>query len=519
MSALWPIIKQVLRTPNRIAVIDDQRRYTFAQILGGAFVLADRIDSMTSARHVGIMLPTSGAFPIGLLGIWLAKRTAVPLNYLLSSQELTYVIGDSDIDTMITAGPMLEFLAHSTPTQDSSTPPNGIPSHIKQLLVDQTDFSGAPALRWPPLACRDDLAVILYTSGTSGRPKGVMLTHGNLRSNVEAAIEHAGLTSEDAFFGVLPQFHSFGLTALTLLPLYLGATTTYSARFVPKRIVSLIRKHRPAVFVAVPSMYGALLAVKDAKPDDFASIRLAVSGGEPLPQAIFDKYQHQLGLRLLEGYGLTETAPMTNWSTPEHSKPRSVGTTLPGVCVVVVDDHDHPVPPGQKGHILIAGPNVMRGYHKLPTETQSVFVDLQVDPRYGWLPTHHPNRHEKAQRFFRTGDIGHLDDDGFLFITGRQKEMLIIAGENVFPREIEEVLNQHTSVRDSAVIGQSSDLRGELPVAFVEIQESEIFDETALRSWCRDNLAGYKVPRQIHRIDTLPRSPTGKILRRQLAAR
>ena len=264
-------------------------------------------------------------------------------------------------------------------------------------------------------------------------------------------------------------------------------------------------------------MYGALLTVKNAKPDDVTSIRLAVSGGEPLPQALVDKCRDRLGLRLVEGYGLTETAPMTNWSTPQQSKLRSVGTALPGVSVVVVNDDDQQVPPGQEGHILISGPNVMRGYYKLTQETQRVFVNLIRDPLRGWMPTNGRQTDVKPQRFFRTGDIGHLDDEGFLFITGRQKEMLIIAGENVFPREIEEVLNQHASVHDSAVIGQKDDLRGELPVAFVEIQESESFDEKALRSWCRDRLAGYKVPRHIHRVDTLPRSPTGKILRRKLA--
>ena len=509
MSVLCSIVKMAIQAPKRTAAIDDRRRYSFGQLLAGAMFLAEQIDANTTARHVGILLPTGGAFPTALLATWLARRVAVPLNYLLSPQELTHVVCDSDIDTILTAGPMLDFLAQAHGAKDDHrATANPIPSNIKLLQVDKTDFTGVPPFRWPPVYRRDDLAVVLYTSGTSGRPKGVMLTHGNLHSNVRAAIAHAHLTQANIFLGVLPQFHSFGLTALTLLPLSLGATTIYSARFTPKKIVGLIRTHRPDIMVAIPSMYAALLSVKDAKPDDFSSIQLAVSGGEPLPQAVLDQCQSQLGLGLLEGYGLTETSPMTHWCTPGSNKTKSVGTPLPGVSAVIVDDQNRPVPTGQEGHILIAGPNVMKGYYKLPKETQQVFVELR--------PPAAPNDKPMPKRFFRTGDIGRIDRDGFLFITGRYKEMLIIGGENVFPREIEEVLNHHPSVRDSAVIGKPDALRGELPVAFVEIHEEASFDEPALRTWCRDRLAGYKVPRQIHLIQALPRNATGKILRRQL---
>lgn len=510
MSVLWPIISHALQSPSRVAVIDDQRQYTFGQLVGGAMHLAQQIDTATEAPHVGILLPTGGAFPMALLAAWLAKRVAVPLNYLLAPEEQTYVIRDSDIDTIITAGPMLEHLAKAAGPDNNPIPPD-----INLMCLDEQDFTGVPPLRWPPIYHHNDLAIILYTSGTSGKPKGVMLTHGNLHSNVDAAIQHADLTSSDIFLGVLPQFHSFGLTGLTLLPLRLGAKTIYSARFIPKRLVGLIQKHRPHVFVAVPSMYGALLSVKSAKAEDFASIRLAVSGGEPLPQATFDQCLERFGIRLLEGYGLTETAPMTHWSTPDRKKLNSVGKALPGIDVVVVDEHNQTTPTDQEGEILIAGPNVMSGYYKLPQQTREVFVDLAATTNSYHGETTPANNHT-TKRFFRTGDIGKIDDDGYLYITGRKKEMLIIGGENVFPREIEEVLNQHATVRDSAVIGKPDGMRGELPIAFIEVEEGQTFDETQLRSWCRDRLAGYKVPREIRQIDALPRNPTGKIMRRNL---
>ena len=188
-----------------------------------------------------------------------------------------------------------------------------------------------------------------------------------------------------------------------------------------------------------------------------------------------------------------------------------MGPALPNVAIVTVDESDRVLPADADGEVCIAGPNIMPGYYKLPEQTRAVFVALDA-------PAGHPGSPPGRRRFFRTGDIGHLDADGYLFITGRKKEMLIIAGENVFPREIEEVLNHHPSVRDSAVIGKMDGLRGQVPVAFVELRYGQAFDETALRSWCRDALAGYKIPREIVRVDALPRNPTGRILRRQLRA-
>ncbi len=505
-SLLWPILRHAVWSPRAIAVVDDHRTYSYGSLLGGAMHVAQHIDATTDAAHVGVMLPTSGAFPIALLGCWLSRRVAVPLNYLLAKDELEYVIGDSDIDALITVGPMLDFLGH----QDNAA---AIPPSVRLLRLDQMDFNVPPDLRWPPWPDAEDLAVILYTSGTSGRPKGVMLTHGNLRADAEAAIEHAGITSADGFLGVLPQFHSFGLTALTLIPLRCGAKAIYTARFVPRKIVQLIKKHRPDIFMAVPSMYGALLSVKGLNPEDVSSLRLPISGGEPLPDAVYDAYRDRLDLKILEGYGLTETSPATHWSTPAKNKRHSVGLALPGIRVTIVDETDRPLAPGEEGEICLSGPMIMAGYYKKPELTEQVMVELERVT----LPVGDALQAGKHHRAFRTGDIGRVDEQGYLYITGRKKEMLIIGGENVFPREIEEVLNRHRAVHDSAVIGKSDGMRGEIPVAFVELEEEAMFDEAEIRRYCRENLAQFKVPRQIQRIDQLPRNATGKILRRQLS--
>lgn len=503
MSLLWPILRHAIQHPSRLAVIDDSRRYSFAKLAAGAYFMADRIARATEARHVGLMLPTSGAFPVALLGAWLAGKVAVPLNYLLAEEELRYVIDDADIDTIVTAKPMLDFLAKE---EGGKLP---VPDRVDLLRMEEVDFSGFPTPRWPPFYGEDDLAVILYTSGTSGRPKGVMLTHGNLSSNVRAAVRHAGIRSADKFLGVLPQFHSFGMTALTLLPLSLGSTVVYTARFIPRRISALIEEHRPEVFMAVPSMYGALLSVKGLTPETFRSVRIPISGGEPLPRSLFDEYLTRFNLRILEGYGLTETSPITHWSTPDGHRLGAVGRQLPCTHTFIVDDQGKVLGEDQEGEIVLAGSNVMAGYYKLPEQTAATIFEMAAPP----CPF---TTGRGTVRAFRTGDIGKLDGDGYLYITGRKKEMLIVGGENVFPREIEEVLEKHPSVKSAAVIGVRDDLRGEVPMAFVELQEGAAFDEGGLRNHARQSLAQFKVPREIRVVEQLPRSPTGKVLRRKL---
>lgn len=445
--------------------------------------LADAIEARSKTPHVGVMLPTSGAFPIAALACWIVGRTLVPLNYLLKPDELQYVVDDCETDIILTAEPMLEFLSQ--------------PPRVEHLVtLESLKLDGIPSPRWPAMPETDDLAVILYTSGTSGKPKGVMLTHGNLSANINQVLNWVEFEQTDVFCGVLPQFHSFGLTVLTLLPLTAGLKVVYTARFVPTRIVNLFREYRPAMFVAIPSMYAALLQVKSAKPEDFASLRFAVSGGEPLPADIAKRFLERFGVTIAEGYGLTETAPVTNWCRPEEYRHKSVGKPLPGIVQHIVHETTgEDLRLGSEGELRITGPNVMRGYFKRPAESAAAFD-------------------ERGR--FRTGDMARFDEDGHLYITGRIKEMLIIGGENVFPREIEEVINEHPSVHASAVIAQPDPVRGEVPIAFVELEENAQFDEKAIVGHCREKLAGYKVPKTIIRVDALPRNGTGKILRRAL---
>jgi long-chain acyl-CoA synthetase len=484
MSIHWPILKMLARRALSPCVVDDARTYRGIDILVAAMHVADEISRLSQSRTVALLLPTSGAFPIAALAAWMTGKVVVPLNYLLKKDELQYVVDDCETDLVISVQPMLEHLGENAP------------EGVRILKLDELNFNAVPDIRWPAPAPADDLGVLLYTSGTSGKPKGVMLSHANIQANMEQIRRHATLSRSDCALGVLPQFHSFGMTVLTLLPLTIGFKAVYTARFAPAKILRLFRDHAPSMFVGIPSMYNALLHSKDAQSSDFARTRYLVSGGEPLTAAVFEGFRDRFGVTLNEGYGLTETSPVSNWCTPEEWKRSSVGRALPEIEQIIVNiETDQPLPTDTDGEVRMRGPNVMQGYFKLPGETRKAF---------------------DARGFFRTGDIGRIDGDGHLFITGRLKEMLIIGGENVFPREIEEVLNTHPIVKDSGVVGVPDPMRGERPIAFVELVEGATFDEAALIRHCRGKLAGYKVPDEIRRLDALPRNGTGKVVRREL---
>ncbi len=497
LSVHWPILRTCLTSARRILVVDDNRSYRGIDLLVAAFHVAQEISARCESSTVGILLPTSGAFPIAALASWMLGKTIVPLNFLQKPDELRYVIDDCETDTIVSAGPLLQHL--------------GFRPRVQNLIeVDRLDFRAVPDLRWPASVDEDSLAVLLYTSGTSGRPKGVMLTHRNIASNIAQCLDFIpSFTPGSILLGVLPQFHSFGMTVLTLLPLTLGCKAVFCARFIPARLLRSIREHRPTAMVMIPSMYNALLHVKDAKPEDFASLRLVVSGGEPLPRATADAYRARFNVTLTEGYGLTETSPVTNCCLPESNRPGTVGRALPRIDQRTMDSNTMRIlPRGQEGEIVMRGPNIMRGYFKLPDETAAAFTE--GGPEHG---------------YFRTGDIGRIDDEGFLSITGRLKEMMIVGGENVFPREIEEALNRHPAINASGVIGARDAMRGELPVAFVELKEGvgqpgnpPAPQSGELVAWCRQHLAGYKVPVEVRIVPALPRNATGKIMRRELRA-
>jgi long-chain acyl-CoA synthetase len=332
----------------------------------------------------------------------------------------------------------------------------------------------------------------LYTSGTTGKPKGVVLTHRNLVHNVESCQIAGKFDSGESFLCLLPFFHTYAITGTILLPLLNGCPMVLVDRFHPLKVLKLIEEHSISVFLAIPSMYRVLAHAEG----DFnvRSVRFPISGGEPLPVATAEAFEKRFGVPIYEGYGQTEASPVISLNVPGNRKLGTVGPALPGVEIAIWDEGKNPVTADVVGEIMVRGPSVMQGYYNLPEETARTIT----------------------REWLHTGDLGKMDAEGFVTITGRKKDLIISAGENIYPREIEEVLAQHPKVKEVAVIGVTDEVRGEVPKAFVLPREEMTVDEKELRQFCRSNLAGYKVPKYIEIVADLPRTPTGKVLKRML---
>ncbi len=485
---LQPFMRNVTAAPDRVAVIDDSGSYTNQRLGQMAMGLGTLIGRQTQRPTVGLLLPASAGFVAGFYGAMMAGKIAVPINFLLGAREVGHILTDSGIDTVLT----IPFLAERL---------KGLPVNVVDITAlppsPETSAGSLAAARVPD-ARPTDIAVILYTSGTSGLPKGVILTHNNLQSDVTSAIDHAGLTDDHTFLGIVPLFHSTGLLATMLAPVQLGAKMVYVARFSPVATLKAIREHKVSVMVGVPSMYGALLRLKDAQPADFQQMYAPLAGGEPLPANIREAFRERFQTHIYEGYGLTETIGPVAFNTPQNHRAGSVGKLIPQATLKIVDDNDIALPgTDQTGEILLSGPMIMSGYYNLPEETDRVMT---------------------SDGFFRTGDLGHIDADGFLHVTGRKKDLIIVSGEKVYPRELEELLGQHPEIAEVAVLGRKDESRGEAVVAFVVAREGATPTLESVRDFLRQrNVVNWKIPKEVFVTKDLPRSPTGKVLKRELA--
>lgn len=482
------LLESTDRHPRKCAVADPTRELSYRQLTSLAAVMRQVVYQQTRLDRVGIVLPGSTACVASIFGALWAGKIVMPLNFLLPAAELEGVVKDSGIDLIITSRYFVKTLT-----------PLGVRLCVLEDLPLRRKILTSMLRRRPdpPQVKPDDTAVILYTSGTTGQPRGVELSYANLSSNAKACVAHARLEPGHVFLSVLPPFHVFGLTAMVFVPLTLGVTTHYIPRFNPAHTVRTIAEKKVSVFMAVPSMFAAMLRSKGATTKRFESLYMALSGGEPLPPALTDEFQRRTGRRLLQGYGLTETSPVVTMEPPYAPRPGTVGPPIPDVRLRIVDDQGHECDTGQSGEVLVKGPCVMKGYYKRPQDTANA-IDSD-----GW---------------FHTGDYGCLDADGYLSITGRKKEVIIVGGENVFPREIETVLAEHPAVDEVAVIGKKDTSRGEVPVAFVVLMPDASVSDAELRGFARDRLAGFKVPREIRFVQNLPHGPTGKVLKKNLVA-
>jgi len=476
---------------DRVAVRVNETAVTYEDLAQASSRVAGmlRERGVGPGDPVGIMLPNVAEFAVVYYGVLRAGAVVVPMNPLLKAREVSYYLGDS--------GARLIFAWHGFAGEAQA---GAQQAGAEAVVVDPATFPGLVAAAAPDdgVAGRegDDTAVILYTSGTTGSPKGAELTHANLARNAEVVrTDLFRLTPDDVIFGGLPLFHAFGQTCALNTAVATGACVTLLPRFTPGQALEILAAHRVSVFEGVPTMYVALLGHPGREAYDTSALRLAVSGGAALPVEVLRGFEEAFGCQVLEGYGLSETSPVASFNHPDRPrKPGSIGTPIRGVQMRVVDKEGNEVPQGDVGEIVIRGHNLMKGYWRRPEDTANAVPD-------GW---------------FRTGDMGRVDADGYYEIVDRKKDMIIRGGYNVYPREIEEVLYEHPAVAEAAVIGLPHPALGEEVGAAVVLKPGAGITADELRDHVKSQVAAYKYPRAVWIVDELPKGATGKIVKREI---
>jgi long-chain acyl-CoA synthetase len=495
MSSVTNLAKNLTDTTRahggRIAVRVDNAAMTYRALDDASARVAGLLHErgLKPGDRIGIMMPNVAEVPVVYYGVLRAGGVVVPMNPLLKAREVAYYLGDS--------GAGLVFAWHSFADQARG---GADQVNAESIVVDGDSFPGLLAAATPDFRVVDrgdeDTAVILYTSGTTGHPKGAELTHGNLISNTDVTrTDIVGARPDDVIFGGLPLFHVFGQTVALNVAVAAGACLTLLPRFDAEHALRIIADHGVTVFEGVPTMYVALLHQPNRADYNTSTLRMCISGGAALPVEVLRGFEEAYGVSVLEGYGLSETSPVASFNHPnrEH-KPGSIGTPIRDVEIRLVDGEDQDVPQGEVGEIIIRGPNVMKGYWQRPEATAEAVRD-------GW---------------FHTGDLARVDEEGFLFIVDRKKDLIIRGGYNVYPREIEEVLYEHPAVAEAAVIGLPHPALGEEVAAAVALKPGASVTAAELRDYVKSQVAAYKYPRHVWIVDTLPKGATGKIQKRDI---
>ncbi len=443
----------------------------------------------TPRQNVGLLCPNTINFPFGLFGLLGAGHVAVPLNPLLKPEEAATLLSHAETPVLL-YDPLLKELAEAT-AKLANVPiqPMAIPEILQNGNLNPSNLD--------PEVNPEDLSMILYTSGTTGDPKGVMLSHLNIYSNYDGFTKVLQFNEDDTFPCILPLFHTFAMTVILFGALLKGSRVILFPQFVPQKVIEVIMKEPNVILVAVPPMIYMITHFTPKENAKNHKIRHLVSGGGPLPQDVAKAFVKKFDHELLEGYGLTETSPVVATNRPGQNRMGTIGTPLPGIEVDVRDENGKTLGNGVIGELCVRGDNVMMGYYKNSVMTQEAFFED------GW---------------FRTGDMAVKDEDGYLQIVGRLKDVIVCGGENIYPREIEEILLRHPGVLEAAVVGEPNKLRTEIPHAFLVLQD-EVKDKVTvseLRKYCREHLAEYKVPEEFTFIDEMPKTATRKIQKEEI---
>lgn len=495
--------------PDEPALIHDDRRLSYRETRQWVTSLARHLEELgiEPGHKVCLYMPNRRGFTIAYFAILYAGAVVVPVSTLSVAREITYALEDSESVALVAwkdfAGPAREAFEaaegchHLLLLDEAETQP--------VALVDGPTLEPSPDEAAGPVPTRpDDTAVILYTSGTTGQPKGAELTHFNLYSNAQVSCEKIfwvpgetgqGIGPGDVCLAALPLFHSYCQTCIQNTAILGGAAISYMERFEPVRALELLERDRVTFFAGVPTMYFTLLEVPDREKYDLSHLKYCSSGGAAMPVEVMRRFDEAYGVSILEGYGLSETSPVATFNVLfRPKKAGSIGLPIYGVSVKVFDENDRELPPGEVGEVVIQGPNVMKGYYNRPAATAEAC-------RNGW---------------FHTGDMGRMDEDGYFYIVDRKKDLIIRGGFNVYPREVEEVLYGHPAIAEVAVIGVPSDEYGEEVQACVALKEGQSLEAEALIDYARERLGAHKYPRRVEFFPQLPKGPTGKILKKAL---
>ncbi len=510
-TALLDLLRESAETfPLRIAVIAEKRKISYRDLWRETVKLAGCFRDLlgiSPGEKAAILLPNSDQYVTCFFAVLASGGIVVPLSTFLKAEEIHYILTDCQAKVLITSAAFLR----SREEKDGCPLEKILRGFLaaggleRVVLVDERREGflylcdllgrGRPA-ETVSAAGGDETAVILYTSGTVGNPKGVELSHRNLISNVLASRAAVRIDHRDRFLVILPLFHAFALTVCMLIPVAAGAVMVIPGSLKPfHRLLRRLVFDRVTIIVGIPQLFGLFRNLRIPSFFlRFLRIRLCISGAAPLDGEVLLDFTRKFRIPLLEGYGLTEAAPVVSINPLGGEKPGSVGIPLPGVEVKVVDELEKELPAGETGELIVRGPGVMKGYHRRPEETAQAIRD-------GWL---------------FTGDLARIDQAGYVYIVDRKKDLIIVHGMNLYPREVEDVIARIPEVKAAAVIGKADRFRGEVPVAVISCREGAVLTEKDVREFCKSRLAAYKVPHLVIFRNNLPLTPTGKVLKREL---
>lgn len=507
MNLPQSVHERAMSQPNKTAYVFAKESVSYGQFehYVASFAGALQRLGVKKGDHIALLVGNTPHFLITLYASWRLGAVVVPINPTYTPKELSYIVQNSDAKLMVALDRLSPLFAKkdqlfpnienviACETDEQATKQcielEQVPHFFMSLIKEAT-----PIQKLVPLE-KDDNAIILYTSGTTGLPKGAMLTHENVFSNARDIGTYLKMTADDRVVATLPIFHVFALTVVVNSPLYRGATILLVPQFSPTEVFKIIREQKATVFAGVPTMYNFLYQYENGSREDYETIRLSISGGSALPVSLLENFEKKFNTRISEGYGLSEASPVTCFNPLDRERiPGSIGMSIVNVENKVVDENGNEVPKGEVGELIVKGPNVMKGYYKMPEETAKTIKD-------DWL---------------YTGDMAKEDKNGYFYIVDRKKDMIIVGGFNVYPREVEEVLYSHSDIVEAAVVGIPHDELGEEIHAHIVTKKNSHLTEEQIIDYCKERLVKYKLPSIIHFKDELPKNSTGKILRKDL---